>query len=241
MNDILGVDNGIYMDLDSLFDTRLSTIKSYDKKIYDRLFINEYYDKRLTEEFSYLNIYIFKTLFSKRNNDILHGSKITEVLTSFIKEADLLLTKRLESSTSPIIEVVINSYPYTLTESEENQIINAINHFSNINTLDISIIRVNPYDITLKEVGTRYTTMFMYNALAWLDYQIAVDSGEASATTLYGPGLLVNPILFSKDNDVDMMFKYQTELFGRYIHYVPLPIKVFNIKKVYRETNTNTE
>lgn len=233
MDDSLGIENGIYLDLDSLFDTRIGIIKQFDD-IYDNLFNDDYYDKRLTDEFSYLNMELFKKLYKKRDNKVLKNSPVSNILSLFIKEADLLLTKRIESNSKPIIDITINTYPYHLTTREQETISFLLTKFSNIETLNFNYIRTNPFDISFKDVGIEYNVMFMYNSLTWIDYNISADNGNASNVRIYGIGLLLKPVLYSKDEDVTMIFKYQNELFSRYINYLPLPASHFNIRNAFR-------
>ena len=70
----------------------------------------------------------------------------------------------------------------------------------------------------------------MYDALEWLDYQIAVNKGSAPSTKLYGPSILLDAIGFETVKDIESAFDACSKIYSRHIDYTAIPSDFFSIR-----------
>ena len=109
--------NKILITLDSILDTRISTLLEYTNYKID----SEYFN-RITDNFKGIGASNFRYLMSKRNRDILIKSKRTKaylLLPSIIAEMKVKLSR--EQNNNPV-EIYIDFYPYELADRERELI-----------------------------------------------------------------------------------------------------------------------
>jgi len=233
-NESLFVKGNIYVDLDSIFDTRISVLSFLDKNVALEMLDSKYYDIRLYDEFSYINNKLFYRFYNKRNNNVLNYSYITEIIDMVAVEASILVGNRIESGVGGDIKVIINKHPYKISEEDEKRIINAVNFYIDSDRVNIEIIDKSKYDITLSYVDNTFSTMFMYDGNDWLEYQMANIPTSASLTKLYVPALIKNPTIFSKKEDLETVFESRDKVYEPFINMTTLPTKLFNIKNNFK-------
>lgn len=159
---------GVYIDLDSLLDTRLGTIAKYDKDIaISNLDNNDYYT-RTTEDFIGIDKSIFDELYKNRDIDTLKESTITNIVF-IIREFTLGLIKLVADH--PIydrIKVYVNTYPYILNNDENNDLIEIIRGYT-FDTCDVSVIHKSFKELDCMWVYLNVQHMFIYHYNDWLN------------------------------------------------------------------------
>lgn len=114
----------LYLNFDSLYDTRLGTVALISDEVAEQLIQNDKYRVRISDEFSYIvpgwNDATYAEEYAKRDIATLLLSPMTELLMQLdqvIEEASssyaVILGEEVER---PI--VYVNMYPYVLTEDE---------------------------------------------------------------------------------------------------------------------------
>ena len=233
MADEINIDKGIYLDLDSLLDTRFSLLTNINKNFIDLYFKQDttYYDERLMNEFSYINYKLFNRLYSRRNKAVLKHAYITNIVNILVAELDLLIGKKLDSGVNPRTKITLNIYPYKITDEEAIKIKNNLYKYIQSEFADIELINIKPSDLTLNYVDLNYNVMFMYSGIEWLDYQLTYNKTSASDTKLYVPMLLFKPLVFKTAKDLEKTINNRDSLLKLYIDITTIDIEHFNILK----------
>lgn len=116
--------HNLYLNFDSLYDTRLGTVALIDDAIAEQLINDDNYRIRISDEFSYIvpgwDDKLFAAEYAKRDIATLLLAPMTELLMQFnkvIEEASssyaVILGEEVER---PV--VYVNIHPYVLTEAE---------------------------------------------------------------------------------------------------------------------------
>ena len=100
---------GIYINLDSLIDTRLSVLHYHSPKIFKQVVKSiDKYQSRLKDEFDYLDTELFKEMYKKRNSEMIK-EPIPTFIPEFIKSYVLTC---LQEKSGEIVTMYLNVYPY---------------------------------------------------------------------------------------------------------------------------------
>jgi len=231
----LSLDKGIYIDLDTVFDTRLAVVKAISKDVFKEMLTGDYYDERLYDEFGFISNKLFNSFYKHRNNIILKHSYISKAVDILGMEIDILTGKKIESGTSSALFLDINTYPYILNEADENRIRNALSLYCMLEAVTINFIRVSPYDIDMVYIGNRFGVVFMYSGSQWLDYHMAIRKLSFSDVKLYVPALLSKPVIFKKKEDLEKVFESRDAILNPFMNITSLPLDSFNVKENFRE------
>jgi len=213
----------IYVDLDSLFDTRLGMLYMLDSTLANEIY-NTTYDERFTNEFGYLPINVFETYYRLRNKNILLVSPPTKVLKLITEIRHKIDTD--PKYTDKNITLYVNSYPYNLTKEEEDNIAKMILYY--LKYTNVEIINKSPLDLNPSIIVSSVETLIMYNGLEWLNIHTA--NGELVDNPLmdklmYIPALLTNN---QSGKNHDELFQILSEQLSFFINIVPTDIKLFN-------------
>lgn len=183
----------VYVDLDSLFDTRLAILDKLDSK-YAILVYEAGYSNRSEDAFPRLNKETFKKLFDERDNDILSRSLMTSVISmirDFIKENIKVL------NTTPgkrEINIYINVWPYSFDKEGVELILKPIYDLEK-NRVNVHAINLDPKTIPASWFGQRFAFIIMYDYMRWLN-NILNDAktlqNKMPKTTLIAPKLFLN-------------------------------------------------
>ena len=159
----------IYIDLDSLLDTRMGLLASLDvDKAVDVL--NSDYHKRFIDKFPGISASEFKELYSKRTADILPFSLITEtfeIIHTTVKEAVIENMKGGQNLGHPL---TVNIFPYELEPDEIEEmrdVIFQLNHGCS----DVELISMSNDDLTPEFIKKNYCMVIKYDFADWLHIQ----------------------------------------------------------------------
>jgi hypothetical protein len=184
----------LLVDMDALFDTRIGTLINIDKELTERVLASGNYYKREEDRFEHITPEEFYSYYHRRNKLILASSPLTYML-QFIHEFILGTMKNAQNSPFKMIpKVVINTYPYRLTEAEDNQIIENLRYQTN-DGAEIELVHLSPAELKPSYIKSNITVMVMYEYKEWLD--IHAESKELEKHPCTPISLLVPGIYFN--------------------------------------------
>jgi len=231
----LKLNKSIYIDLDSLYDTRLATVKEIDNVLAISELDNVHYLSRVYEEFGYVTNNVFSLRYQLRNNKTLKDSFVTRALHLLILECESLMEKHRELDVNSIITVDINMFPYNIGQETQEMIIKIIKTFNRMDNVEYYFINVNPKKYSLQMANDTYNVMIMYEGLRWLDICLTKRPYNASNVHLYVPALLMDAMVLTNVKDIENIFEAQAKLYSPYINMTMLPIEYFSYMENFKE------
>lgn len=159
----------IYLELDSLVDTRLALLYSLNEET--AIDILPEYNIRRNDIFGNIPYRLFEELYKLRKKSILEfaiPTKILEILGMMVAE------KRGDMrNMGDKYKLYLNTYPYVLTRDEQDKFSEVITRF--IPDLVVECIYESPYTLTPKYIIDKdISDIIMYNGLDWLEKHIAL-------------------------------------------------------------------
>ena len=219
--------HNVYTDLDSLLDTRHAMIYCLDSELSKRVIDNLTYRNRKRDQFENLSMDIFRTLYRNRKKELLEITKPTHISGLISKH---IITEMRDLSNDGIFKIYVNIQPYDLTDEEVSELLTLLcrmfPEFIGIEIVNMSYDEVDPNWIKDNEIKT----MFMYEAMAWLEFQNAttkiLTNPIGTSVMLYGPDIVEANM---KDELLTMeFFKNLMVMFSGIINYIPIDVKFFN-------------
>lgn len=180
---------GIYIELDALLDTRLSTIISVAGEDTALNVLSNGYFTRASDNFVGVNKQEFDLAYTNRTKDALINATVTKVL-GLVNEFVFAMNK--QAVLGPMHagpKIILNTYPYSLTEEETNVIIRGLVAATNKN-VDITAIRVSPVNLTPTYCKDQFAIMIMYQYDKWFEAQATnFDKARCPELTCIVPAL----------------------------------------------------
>lgn len=226
----------VLVDLDSLLDTRLTTLA----KLIDKEQLEEYcklnYFKREDDKFFNLSIEQFNDHYSKRDKSNLFNAKVT-----YVKNAvnDIIVESIRDIGYTPFMttkfKVYLNIYPYKLDDDEIIILGRVINHitsnFAEFEIVSWSDQELTP-DIILKE---SINHIFKYSWGSWLDTQhdkikaCPIPHCSLYIPYIYGKGKPTQQEL--EDNDCKTISPFRKLEIGMstYIQVLTVPAYIYSV------------
>lgn len=221
----------LYIDLDTLFDTRLATLYENLTEVDFKKELKKYYT-RIDDDFYPW----FKDKYDNRNKNILANSSLTKII-DLVKE---FIKVTYESSRFTPFQfkpkIHLNIYPYELLEEEINVLIAGLVTITN-EICDIEIINKSFKDLNPGYVKSTYSVMYMYHYRDWLDENITNNKFEkitCHEITLIGPALLYcdnekKKLLIDKNQIKDDVISFLETDLAKIIKIKLIPINNFCI------------
>lgn len=165
---------GFYIDLDSLYDTRLATLELIDPELAFYVLENGYH-KREDNNFPLVDKKLFDELYAGRDLEVLDKAlptKALEIIQSFIRAAE---RENMESPRVGPIEIYINVYPYKVAKSVAQEMTKTL--FETMaRTADIHLINMSPEKVTPAFFSQNISAALMYDYGPWLDVHAKNDN-----------------------------------------------------------------
>lgn len=229
------IDKGILIDLDTILDTRLSTLSLLDRDLTLMLIEDNYFNKRLYDEFGYIDNYSFKQVYKDRNLKTLSKSYITKMTELLSIEIDLISSKKMQSGLTNVVNVDVNIYPYKLNKAISKKITNAIYKTLLTDNVYINLVSIANEELTMKLIESKYDVVIKYDGLEWLDYLLTVKKDNAPSSKLYVPALLQEPIQFNSVKALENLLNSVSELYKPYIDITFISVEFFNYNSIITE------
>lgn len=220
----------IMVDLDSLFDTRLGTLITY---MYDDLvtiFSRDLYRNRLDDSFNkQIDKDLFYSYYDKRDKKVLFNSTLS-LLPDIIQ--DFIVNIQVHESSSPYNyepHLVINCYPYDLTDDEVNNISEGVFQYFK-GKISVELVNMNLESITTRFIRENVTVLVMYEYHRWLDIQTNLEGFNklsCADTTLIAPRMFFNKLPDTQAKS-DEIFKHLETISKPFINLELLPSMFFS-------------
>lgn len=186
----------IYVDFDSLFDTRLATIHQFGLDAVEEVLKGDYFD-RIADEFNGLDQEKYNEAYKNRNVTILKNAMVTPVASIIQKFAHRTLEALVSTPFRRQPKLLFNIHPYKIPEEGIQSILMGIRAITR-NTIDIEIIDMTPEEVTPAYMKKNIVTAVIYDYVKWLDIHSA---NKNFVTTQCPQVMLIAPCLL-KSNDV---------------------------------------
>lgn len=169
---------GFYIDLDSLYDTRLATLETIDPEL-AFLALENGYHKREDNKFPMLDQKTFDEIYAGRDLEVLDRAlptKALELIQSFIRAAE---RENMESPRVGPIEIYINVYPYKVSKGVAQEMTKTL--FETMaRSADIHLINMSVEQLTPAFFKQNISAALMYDYGPWLDAHSKNDNFRKS-------------------------------------------------------------
>lgn len=180
----------IYVELDCLLDTRIGTVAMISDDLATSVLKNGYH-QRLEDTFEGVDDSTFKELYSKRNTDTLKHSTITTFMPLLRHLCNLIYDEAISRPYHSGPEIVLNIFPYFMTDDIATSIRSAVERWVGIN-IPVMVSRIEPKD--LKPIICKdFSLMVMYDPTVWFNENLEeLIKKPLRDVTLYIPKLYRN-------------------------------------------------
>lgn len=217
---------GTYVDLDTIFDTRIPIAMSISPENTAIELYNQNYYKRHNNNVGYIPSDVFLTYYEKRNKKVLKFSKVTKIVE------DLILPQYYEIiQDGSMVDIenlppfYINYYPYSFNQSELEILNKSISKL--FGGCKVELINIPLKDLDNKWVLNHVNILYMYEGLKWLEYRSIMEDMMLNPLTkisLVVPLLLYNnKNKITKEGLIEWISRYQTV-----IDIFPIEVELFS-------------
>ena len=181
----------IYVELDTLLDTRLATLFQLDPVKTEQV-IKEGYFTRFYDEFEGFETEVFRQAYAQRNLKTLKDAMATQAI-DFINYFTAQTLKAVV--TSPFRRqprLVVNVYPYAMDDAVIPVLIQGIRAATK-RLVDIEVVYLPMEAITPQLLKTQYVCAVMYAYWEWLEIHSLnrnLEKVQCPEIALIGPALL---------------------------------------------------
>lgn len=221
--------------MDTLLDTRMGTLLSLGSDVLNHVIDTGGYYTRVEDKFPDVDPQVFKTAYENRNKDILKKSGVTQIVMMIEEYVSKIQNQNLVSPFHQIPKVVLNTYPYQLTEKEIDNFKRLLVRYTNKQAI-VDVIYLSYEDLTPKYVKKHLSMLIMYDYHQWLEIH-AVNKNFETVTcpevTVVGPMIYFNGPM--KQSDVLLLKKENLTPFqsieavaGPLAHLTLLPVELFS-------------
>lgn len=185
----------VYVDLESLIDTRLVLFHEFDKKYTEKILEDGTYFIRIADELSYSDSETFSRIYKDRNKKTIFGALPTgmyETLFEYLAQAkNIITTENVDD-----IKLTVNTYPFELEKELKKYFVYGIGKKIQ-NIVDVEVIYKDTREITPLYIKDIYGMVIMYEGLRWMDDQMM--RGNFNNYTLPDTVLLVPMLITNRD------------------------------------------
>ncbi len=195
-----GAPGYIYVDLDSLLDTRLGTLRLHWPEVFAKCISDQNYYLRERDDFTAWggpNQAEFMERYNQRDVETLQHSMVTAV-PALVK--NLMQIQDRDFEETPYFSAIgldVNIWPYQLQDGsgsedevdEISELKDIMRVFAGLNS-EPNIISRPPEAMTPMYITSRYKTLMMYDFRDWLSKQVGIRSMQMMRITFLSPWLL---------------------------------------------------
>lgn len=190
----------VYVDLDSLLDTRLGTLRLHWPEVFAKCVADQNYYLRERDDFTPWGGPTqaeFAERYAQRDVETLQHSMVTAV-PGLVKNMMEIQDRDFEETPYfSSIGLDINIWPYELQDGrggkdeldEIAELRSIMRVYSGLHS-DPNIISRPPESMTPAYITSRYKTLFMYDFRDWLSKQVGLRSMQMMRITFLSPWLL---------------------------------------------------
>lgn len=164
----MAVTKGFLFDLDSLFDTRLSTLERIDKDAAGEVLFNGYF-RRERDEFEGFDLEAYRKMYRERDIVTLANAEMTSIMVNLPDTLHAYMLDNTREGMTGTIKVYVNIYPYRLTADEIEEMKMCLHVILN-GLYPIEILNAKPIDITAKWIEDNIIAYYCYDWMAWMEH-----------------------------------------------------------------------
>ncbi len=234
----------LFVEFDAIFDTRAATIYSYgEQAVLDN--INEKYFIRIIDRFKNIDYDDFKNRYAARDKRAIFNSVTTPVLYMVSDFVESTIVNSINSPDKMIPEIIINTYPYVLSEEEIKLIQETLVNYTK-GYAEIVFVHMAISEITPMYVRDNLSILILYDYPVWLETHSAtgdLNKITAPSTTLIGPEIFyIDPdpsIVRMADSSKINIFRAMEDYTSPFINLKLLPIYIFSMAIKYEGVKPN--
>jgi len=225
------ITKNLYVDLDSIFDTRLPIVYYLDKNLSESIIKDKSYFNRIIDEFNYIDKNIFNVFYKNRNKTLLAYATPTNILRLVYKYYSEVNTSNKMYDNSEPIKIYLNIYPYELNLAETHNIVSGIKSMIS-KDVEVSIISMTEEEITPSWLLSNVAAVFMYHGMDWLERHTA--NFNIINNPMLDVGMMVPAIISGnkkkiKTTEYGDFFEEIEKSLGTLVKLKFLPVKDFSI------------
>jgi hypothetical protein len=225
---------GLYVDLDSLFDTRFAILEEISPQLALDNLLNGWQTRQSDIPIG-IPLEVFKDLYNVRTSETLSKANQTQVIELMKQWVEDIFKQTVSGTKKTIIRIFINVFPFILSETKAKLLGEKIKALFTPD-VQFTLLNVDPKLLTPDTVKKYFAGMFMFDYHAWLEHHANEDNFKEIKlpdTSLYTPALFHN----QKPSDVEMRpyIESKIDVFKEWEMYVSpligiefLPIQVFS-------------
>lgn len=182
----------IYTELDSIFDTRLPILTAISYPIAEEVVSSGLYHNRIKDEFGPISADLFNAIYAKRKKMVLRYAGLTKIIYVVGKIYRDRITDIKNCEIRNSIKIFINTYPYDLSGSEQDELTKAL--CLEIGLVDIVFLKASNKQLTpawIKDKGIN--SVIKYDLLPWIEYHMG--KGNFEENSLANISLACPPLL----------------------------------------------
>jgi hypothetical protein len=217
----------ILVELDALLDTRISTISTFGEDAFLSNIMGDYYQRGI-DVFKDVDMDEYRLRYEKRDTRTLFKSMMTPIGKLIKEYVVTVLENNLSTPDHRKPKVVVNVYPYKLSEYEIRTVIGAVRSLTK-DMADIEVIDMSYDQLTSGYVKTRLAAMVLYHYDLWLEAQSVNKNFEkvgCPEVTLFAPRISFNEEVTPRSDNKDP-FEEMKLLASLFIGIIFLPIDNF--------------
>ena len=187
---------GIYMDMDSLFDTRFAVLEQVDPVLALHNLKNGW-NNREQDVFEGIDKKLFDELYETRDNSVLAIAPATQVIDAVRTWTVKALQTIAGSPNGDKVVIFVNVWPYQITREHARKIGKSVSELVG-QTVEVKMINVDVKTICTQTAKRYFSAMFMYDWDSWLEtntMNAAFERQRIPDVTLYAPKLFKNAVL----------------------------------------------
>ena len=159
---------GIYTDLDTLLDNRLSMLYMINPELAIQFKEDDKYLKRLKDNMGCMSYDIFYSFYRRRGKKLLELALPTHILDRFIIPDCFEKVSDSRNGNGGLIKIYVNTYPYALNKKEKELLELSINQ--RVYGGETVIMYKPPKEITPSWIHDHVSSMYMYEGIRWIQY-----------------------------------------------------------------------
>lgn len=205
----------LLISLDVLLDTRLATLNRIDPQ-YPLHMQARNYSQRIGD---FWETYIpnfpreqYDELWANRDEETLKQAGPTAYIARMIEDTAIMVEASANNPHVGGVEVVINTYPYYLTDEKHHELIDVIHEFCST-SVDVTITRIPLEELTPKRIRDNYVQFVLYSFNDWLElhHEELLEKPMPSVVCV-APALFFNKPEDVQATDIDPLTEVSTAL-----------------------------
>lgn len=219
----------VLIELDALLDTRIAVIAGLGDAALDSVMRSDYHN-RLMDVFENVDETLFNERYQNRDKTVLANAVLTPMGQMLKEFAFKTLKQMVETPFHYQPKIMLNVYPYKLTEDESKVLIASIIDITG-GKADVQVIDVSYEDITPSYVKANLSILVLYEYYKWLEIHSENEKFKHATcpeVTLLGPAIYFKKPDNMPNNDTEAFEAMQT-LASPLIGLRLLPIENFSM------------